>query len=214
MLNFIRSLLITVASCSMLLGTSSVVVASTPDGVTPANEGICDGLIGATPGLYGLCVAYCEAMDAPEDLSDPLAITALRMPAQKILTNYERKQNDGDPDMPCVVYEPEVVCPAWTPEELETVGTQGWNFWLNDWSIGPVGTTQRVWFEDYEEQPGAGKVTFAYAANGVRDGTPFYWVSYRMTNSDTGVDYTNTFFVDEATHNVCKQDVIDNNPVR
>lgn len=37
--------------------------AQTPDGETPANEGVCDELIGLTPGLYGLCVAFCEAQD-------------------------------------------------------------------------------------------------------------------------------------------------------
>ena len=55
------------ALCSVVLagvvGLSSPVIASTPDGETPANEGVCDSLNGATPGLYGLCVAYCEAQD-------------------------------------------------------------------------------------------------------------------------------------------------------
>jgi hypothetical protein len=32
----------------------------TPDGVTPAVEDVCTGLLGAA---YGLCVAYCEAND-------------------------------------------------------------------------------------------------------------------------------------------------------
>jgi len=38
----------------------------TPDGETPANEGVCDALQadGTTKGLYGLCVAFCEAQDA------------------------------------------------------------------------------------------------------------------------------------------------------
>ncbi len=34
--------------------------AKTPDGMTPAEETVCDGEIGAA---YGLCNAYCEAMD-------------------------------------------------------------------------------------------------------------------------------------------------------
>ena len=37
--------------------------ALTPDGETLANEGVCDVLQGGSPGLYGLCVAYCEAQD-------------------------------------------------------------------------------------------------------------------------------------------------------
>ncbi len=50
------------------LGFAGVAVAQTPDGETPANEGVCDELLIATPGLYGLCVAYCEALEC--DLVD------------------------------------------------------------------------------------------------------------------------------------------------
>ena len=32
--------------------------AKTPDGATPAEETVCDDLRDATPGLYGLCVAF------------------------------------------------------------------------------------------------------------------------------------------------------------
>lgn len=48
------------------LFVGSVVVMSnqawsqTPDGETPADEDVCDGLTGAA---WGLCNAYCEAMD-------------------------------------------------------------------------------------------------------------------------------------------------------
>ena len=48
-----------------LAGITGSAIASTPDGMTPANEGVCDMLKdgGYTKGLYGLCVAYCEAQD-------------------------------------------------------------------------------------------------------------------------------------------------------
>ena len=36
------------------------VMALTPDGKTPAEETVCEGLSGAA---FGLCNAYCEAMD-------------------------------------------------------------------------------------------------------------------------------------------------------
>ena len=36
--------------------------ASTADGLTPAEETVCDGA-GLTGALWGLCNAYCEAMD-------------------------------------------------------------------------------------------------------------------------------------------------------
>ena len=49
--------------------------AQTPDGETPANQGVCDEVLGATPGLYGLCIAYCEAQDmTPVDPDDLEAI--------------------------------------------------------------------------------------------------------------------------------------------
>ena len=38
---------------AVLVGTvSNTAIANTPDGETPANEGVCDGLHGGTPGLY------------------------------------------------------------------------------------------------------------------------------------------------------------------
>ena len=38
--------------------------AQTPDEETPAVEDVCDGQVGAA---YGLCTAYCEAMDCDSD---------------------------------------------------------------------------------------------------------------------------------------------------
>jgi len=90
-----------------MIGTAS---ASTPDGETPANEGVCDVLQGGTPGLYGLCVAYCEAQDL--DL-----VGNKEPPNNKILANYRKKMQPGDPDMPCV----KVPCPCWTEAELAAI---------------------------------------------------------------------------------------------
>jgi len=81
--------------------SSSAMAMMTPDGETPANEGVCDGLKGATPGLYGLCVAYCEAQDLDTIDKEP--------PSEKILANYEKKRQAGDPDMPCI-QKPECSC--------------------------------------------------------------------------------------------------------
>lgn len=88
-------------------------VASTPDGETPANEGVCDILLGATPGLYGLCNAYCEAQDLDSFDKEP--------PRTKILDNYRKKMTASDPDMPCV----QVPCPCWTVEEIDSIGADG-----------------------------------------------------------------------------------------
>jgi hypothetical protein len=95
-----------------LVGISSSVMASTPDGETPANEGVCDVLIGATPGLYGLCNAYCEAQDLDDFDKKP--------PSVKILANYNKKKKAGDPDMPCL-QTPVADCPCWTETELASV---------------------------------------------------------------------------------------------
>jgi hypothetical protein len=47
---------------------TSTIHAQTPDGQTPADEGVCDLESGAA---YGLCVSYCEAMDC--DSSEAVA---------------------------------------------------------------------------------------------------------------------------------------------
>jgi hypothetical protein len=93
-----------------LIGFGGNVYASTPDGETPANEGVCDVVQGGTPGLYGLCVAYCEAQDL--DL-----VGDKEPPNTKILANYRKKMRAGDPDMPCV----QVPCPCWTQAELTSI---------------------------------------------------------------------------------------------
>jgi len=77
-------------------------VAQTADGVTPAIEGVCDSLKnpGVTKGLYGLCVAYCEAEASSE----------------AVLRNYDRKRKETDPEMPCL--EVVVPCPCWDTDTL------------------------------------------------------------------------------------------------
>jgi len=81
-------------------------MAKTPDGVTPAEEAVCDDVGG---GLYGLCNAYCEAMDC--DSADHRASD--RACERKLELYLER--SDGVPP-PCV--EPPVACPCWTEEDL------------------------------------------------------------------------------------------------
>jgi hypothetical protein len=111
------------------LATAPPVLAQTPDGQTPAQEMVCDPLMadGITKGLYGLCVAFCEAQDRAS-LSDSLTSVELEelandAPSGKILSNYNRKKdkanNPADPGMPCIkVEEP---CPCWSAEELVSV---------------------------------------------------------------------------------------------
>jgi hypothetical protein len=100
-----------------MTGYNGTALATTPDGETPANEGVCDTLKadGVTKGLYGLCVAYCEAQDLNDMNKEP--------PSTRILANYNKKKTETDPDMPCL--EPPPNCPCWTPAELDSIFMDG-----------------------------------------------------------------------------------------
>ena len=89
----------------VMVGSGDFVSAG--DALTPANEGVCDSLQGGTPGLYGLCVAYCEAQDLDSVNND-------KKPNVKILENYNKKKQAGDPDMPCV----QTPCPCFDSTDL------------------------------------------------------------------------------------------------
>lgn len=80
----------------LLTVVSDTAWASTPDGQTPAQETVCDGETGAA---YGLCNAYCEAMDC--DSEDPHASPTA---CDAVRRNFERKT--GRP-LPC-----DVTCPC------------------------------------------------------------------------------------------------------
>jgi len=116
-----RDLLVLISATVALIG-SAPATAQTPDGETPAVETVCDPLVDATPGLYGLCVAYCEAHDA--DLLEELDV-----PNQNILRNYNHLKSDSDPAMPCLQEVGD--CPCWTPEYLATISPPMTNFDAN-----------------------------------------------------------------------------------
>jgi hypothetical protein len=102
------------AGFALLLGMTALTspaIATTPDGTTPPNEGVCDVLMadGVTKGLYGLCVAYCEAQDLDMIDKEP--------PSTKILANYNKKKQASDPDMPCV----HTGCPCWTDAQIDNI---------------------------------------------------------------------------------------------
>jgi hypothetical protein len=109
-----RTLIVVLSAIAILLG-AGVITAQTRDAETPANEGVCDDLVYATPGLYGLCVAFCEAQDCEPDftVADPFENCTPSSP--KLLDIYNRKKTVTDPEMPCV--QP-TACPCWTPGEL------------------------------------------------------------------------------------------------
>jgi hypothetical protein len=68
------------------------------------NEGICEVLADASPGLESLCVNYCEARDCTN--ADDSECDAL-------LANYDRHRAAGDPEMPCLVS-----CPCFTAADI------------------------------------------------------------------------------------------------
>jgi hypothetical protein len=66
----------------LLLTFAGAAAAQTPDGSPPSEETVCDGQTGAA---YGLCTAFCEAMDCDSD--DPQASqTACDKVGEKFLT--------------------------------------------------------------------------------------------------------------------------------
>jgi hypothetical protein len=75
------------ATMLAVLSFTPMSLAQTADGETPAEETVCDDLNGA---LYGLCVAYCEAMDC--HLGDQFASDRA---CERVLTNY-MTHSDGD----------------------------------------------------------------------------------------------------------------------
>jgi hypothetical protein len=77
------------------LALSSAAIAKTPDGRTPAQESVCSELSGAA---FGLCNAYCEALDC-----DSVAPKASDRACDRVLANFNRVSDDP---LPCL-------CPCW-----------------------------------------------------------------------------------------------------
>jgi len=124
-----------VASVVLFTAFFGFASAQTPDSETPANEGICDDLQSSTPGLYGLCVAYCEAQDCAPDFSLENPWDNCRPGSQKVLDRYNAKKTAADPDMPCLVAG---ACPCFTQEELESFPPQPAGVYADCDSMLPV----------------------------------------------------------------------------
>ena len=91
--------IITFFLLTLLSFVTGLALAGTPDGDTPATEEVCDGLLeeDATPGLYGLCVAYCEAQDL-----DGASNGKPSNSSSNLLKTYNNKRKSDDPEMPCI----------------------------------------------------------------------------------------------------------------
>ena len=97
--------------------------AKTPDGMTPSEETVCDGL---PRSLWGLCVSYCEARDC--HLEKP---HASQQSCQQGIDNYARKAKKlgFSPLLPCFDRDGDGVdnlidnCPdVYNPEQLDENG--------------------------------------------------------------------------------------------
>jgi hypothetical protein len=113
-----------------LFTVAAPLYAQTPDGTTPANEGVCDDLTanGVTQGLYGLCIAFCEAQDYADVLTaitegDYEALLAAA-PSGKILKNYNNIMTENDPPMPCIT-RLDGPCPCWDEGEFLNASEAG-----------------------------------------------------------------------------------------
>lgn len=117
------SLVLRIVSMALVALAGPAAFAQTPDGETPAFETVCDPLTSATPGLFGLCVAYCEAKDCNDD---PVALAECQAEnpgdgwgthscsCGRILDNYNSRRQAGDPEMPCI----QDSCPCFDAEFL------------------------------------------------------------------------------------------------
>lgn len=86
------------------------------DGFPPSEEGVCDVLLGdgITPGLFGLCNAYCEAKDCDEYPEDGQPRSC-----DRILANFNNRRDESNPveQMRCLV-DDEPTCPCWSGEQF------------------------------------------------------------------------------------------------
>ena len=109
---------------ALLLMFGLPAAAKTPEGQTPAQSDLCDKLKeeGAPKGLYGLCVALCEAQGYSGEVT--------KKSHEKLLANFNKLGN-GEFQLPCAnsaksqpdpVPPPVVqVCPCWTPAQADAV---------------------------------------------------------------------------------------------
>ena len=110
-----------------LIGSILISAASTAQPINhqmPTNESVCDGLKGQAPGLFGLCVAFCDAQDCTAtynpDTGELVYDEKCKPSSPKLLDNFNKLAGDGGPTMPCVnVVATE--CPCWTEAELDYV---------------------------------------------------------------------------------------------
>lgn len=98
--------------------------AQTPGKTTPASEPMCDTLVDATPGLYGLCVAMCEAQHCVAEynpFTQQVDFDSSCSPSSdQLLANYMKLADPSkDPPLPPCV---QIPCSCWTEAEIDKIG--------------------------------------------------------------------------------------------
>jgi hypothetical protein len=105
-MRILMSLLIAV----FLMGGQAV--AKTPDGETPAEEDVCVAEEGVA---YGLCNAYCEAMDCDSEYPQ-----ASKTACTRVLELYKEHNNDFEP--PCVKPGSDIIeCRCFTEKDIKWI---------------------------------------------------------------------------------------------
>lgn len=99
---------------------------------TPKTK-VCDPLKeSSTPGLYGMCLKYCEARDVPalfaEGKVSAKKAERFAKRQERVLERYNSTKTAADPDMPCISQE---ICPCWSSSQASL------SFW-NDKSAQPI----------------------------------------------------------------------------
>lgn len=103
-----RFLALSIIPFILLVVGSSVVVAQTPDELTPFEEIICEDLSGAS---FGLCNAYCEAMDCDSATPQASSTACAKVKSRyKTITGFDRLPCDPLPPGDCV---PDTPAPDW-----------------------------------------------------------------------------------------------------
>jgi hypothetical protein len=108
------------------------------------NEGICDSLIGSSPSLYGLCLAFW-AQGCEPDWSMENPFESCSAGSQTILDLYASRARPSDPPMPGI----QAPCPCWSSEELAGLRYRSsepyeYSFCLKDGS-GTNFTNRDIW---------------------------------------------------------------------
>lgn len=152
-------------------------------------EGICDPLLAGTDGLYGLCVAFCEAQGiaSPDDPISESEYQAIldSAPGGRILRSYKERKTEADPAMPCIrIEEP---CPCWSSAELAAID-----------GLGADGTSRSLTcasgiFDSVRETDPVDSSSFvnAFATLSLL-GSPVFMCGYEDTQSDTLRMFTGT----------------------